>query len=73
MKTIHRHIKPTIKTMEWHIHIEEENGKYTFWEAHLRKDDYERFKEKTYEVTKEQAKKILEENKEYHIETYQSK
>ncbi len=65
---LYRYLKDTIKSMQWHMHIEVVGDEYTLWEGHLRKSDYEIVKEKTKKLTKEQAVKFMEKNKDYLIE-----
>ena len=73
IKTTHyRFTKDTIKTMDWHFSIEVTAGKYIFWKAHIRKDDYAVFKEEEKEITKDEAEKFINENKGHLIEVYKS-
>jgi hypothetical protein len=65
---LYRFIKDTIKSMDWHFSIEVVGDKYIFWKGHVRKDDYEIFKEEQKEITKDEAEKWMEENKDYLIE-----
>lgn len=67
----YRFIRETIKSMDWHFDIEITDGKYTLWKAHIRRDDYEIFKEEEKEITKEQAEKFIAENQAHLIEVYE--
>jgi hypothetical protein len=70
--TLYRFTKDTIKTMDWHFSIEITEGKYIFWKAHVRKDDYEMFKEEEKEITKEEAEKFISDNQAHLIEVRKS-
>lgn len=72
MTTIHRFIKDTIKSTEWHIQIEETNGDYILWKGLIRKDDYEIIKETTKVISESEAMKYMDENIDYCIETYRT-
>lgn len=67
----YRFIRETIKSMDWHSDIEITDGKYILWKAHIRKDDYEIFKEEEKEITKEEAEKYIRENEKHLIEVYE--
>jgi hypothetical protein len=69
--TVHRFQKDTIKKSAWFIHVEETEGKFTLWKGLLRMDDYHEIKKVHCNITKEEAEKIISENKDYHIETYE--
>jgi hypothetical protein len=68
---VYRFQKDTIKSTDWFINIEEENGKYTMWKGLLRKEDFEIIKQTTKEISKDEALTYIAENKDYLIETYE--
>ena len=69
--TVHRFQKDTIKKSAWFIHVEETEGKFILWKGLLRMEDYHEIKKVNYNITEKEAKKIISENENYHIETYE--
>ena len=72
MATIHRYSKDTIKNQVWETCIIENETNIVLSEIHLRRDNCKVIKEVEKEITKQEAEKYKEKNKQWHIETYKT-
>ena len=72
MATTSRYSKDTLKNQVWETSIVEENGTFTIYETHLRRDCFRVIKEVEKVISKEEAEQYKEKNKDFLIETYLS-